>query len=122
RLRQEPALGEAIRRELGELAGVIEVHVRPVTGTVVVRYETNGRDPLPDSLASVTRLPEAGPGGVPAQTPGPSVGLTAAESICREWGRLDEGLKRNSEGALDINAAVPLFFVSLGVWQLLTAP
>jgi hypothetical protein len=50
------------------------------------------------------------------------VGLALAEWTCREWGRLDEGLQRRSGRTLDIGTVVPLFFVVLGVRQLLAGP
>jgi hypothetical protein len=123
-LKDDPSLGETLGRELGDLEEVVEVSVRPLTGNVVVHYQSNGRGEtgFVQSIGSVVRLTEARPVARPQPPPDVSVGEMAAEWTHARWQGLNDSLRRGTDGALDLRTVIPLFFVFLGVRQILTQP
>jgi Heavy metal associated domain 2 len=123
-LQAEPDLAERLSRELAQAAEVVEVTVRPATRSVLVRYEPNGRGPdtIVEALASVVRIGEAAPARRLAPPPGVTIGEMAAEWSHERWDRLNEGLKRATDGAVDIATVIPLFLLFLGARQVLIQP
>jgi hypothetical protein len=127
RLKTTPELAEELLRELGNLDEILKVRVRPVAESVLVHYTANGResDTILATVGSVLEITERqAPLRSPPVPPPPdvSVGEIAGEWAHERWRRLDQGLLRVSDGALDMRTLVPLFFLYLAVRQFLIQP
>jgi hypothetical protein len=120
-LKQEPALAPLLRQEFQALAAVVEVDVRPASGSVLLHYQptdASDEETLAALLAPAVRLASP-PTTPPRSTPDASVGDAAAEWIYTSWAQLDATLRRATSGALDLREVIPLLFVALGVRHIL---
>jgi hypothetical protein len=123
-LKNDPELAERLRRQLEQLEDVVAVDVRPISGSVVLQYQPNGRGPqgFVEALASLLPVEETPAARLPGLPSGESAGSLTADWMQREWLEANWGLKRASAGLLDIRTVVPFFFFFLGIRQLLVQP
>jgi hypothetical protein len=119
-LRGAPELAERLSRELGAIEEVVEVTVRPAARSVLVRYEPNGRDGIVAALGAVVAIQEASPDRVERQRSGGTIGEAAAAWTHGRWDRIDQGLMRASDGAVDLATVIPLALLLVAVHQVLT--
>jgi len=121
-LKKDPELAERLGRELAEIEGVAAVTVRPAARSVLVRYEPNGRDGIVASLAPIVRIQAAPPARRQTPPPEGAIGDIAAEWMHERWDRIDGGLRRATDGALNIATVIPLFLLFVAMRQILTKP
>jgi hypothetical protein len=121
-LKEAPELADRLSRELGAVEEVVAVTVRPAARSVLVRYEPNGRDGIVAALGAVMHIREAPPARGELPPSGGTIGETAAAWTHNRWKRIDQGLRRATDGAVDLATVIPLFLLFVAVRQVLTQP
>lgn len=104
---------DAIERELGSTPGVREVRTNPLTGSILVVYDSDKAQPL----QSHELYREASEPAPPAAL-GPAPSSRAAANLMRSFWRADVRLSEWSGSRIDLKLAIPCAFLAAGVWEL----
>jgi hypothetical protein len=121
-LKEDADLAERLGRELADIKEIVSVTIRPAARSVLVRYQPNGRDEITASLAGIVKVVEV-PSVRPARSASDgTIGETAAVWTHERWDRLNQGLKRGTDGAVDLATVIPLFHLFLAAHQILKQP
>jgi hypothetical protein len=130
KVKGNPVLARQVEEKLAQVPGIRQVEVKPVTGSLLVHYDTDHLFSLASmEILSVTLgelFPEievaslaAGLASL-ADNPGPGIGSGIAAGITDSFGTINTGIGKIT-GGLDLKLLVPLALIFLGLRGLWTS-
>jgi hypothetical protein len=130
KVKGNPVLARQVEEKLAQVPGIRQVEVKPVTGSLLVHYDTDHLFSLASmEILSVTLgelFPEIEVASLAtglaslAGNPGPGTGSAIAEHITDSFGTINTGIGKIT-GGLDLKLLVPLALIFLGLRGLWTS-
>jgi len=130
KVKGNPVLARQVEEKLAQVPGIRQVEVKPVTGSLLVHYDTDHLFSLASmEILSVTLgelFPEIEVASLAtglaslAGNPGPGTGSPIAEHITDSFGTINTGIGKIT-GGLDLKLLLPLALIFLGLRGLWTS-
>jgi hypothetical protein len=121
-LKHNEKLAGELRDQLAEVAEFQTVEANPVTGSVLLTYDTAYQQAVISRLR--TTFPELQPGELRLPCPPPGNGSPAGAGMARDVTRIFERLNKKVEqqtGVADLKTLIPLMLVMLAAGSLILA-